>query len=161
MYTCDPGQRFIQALEVRSVFWTDWDFLYLKLVRIPLAVVGVWGHAYCSYFRVKCKTVRLCNHPDFVGIIPILLENPKEICLKIPTVGIAKSRFWRPESYFLQMNKETKHLTWIWVKVKVWTKITEKRNPFRSISDCIAFGQGLLRSALITSNAFSVKTSVK
>ena len=37
---------FIQALEVRSVFLDRLNFLYLKLVRIPLTVGGggVWGH---------------------------------------------------------------------------------------------------------------------
>ena len=91
-------------------------------------------------------------------------------CLKIPnpdatSVGIAKSRFWSQGSYFRQINKETKYLTWIWGKVKVWTKKTANKNPLPSVSGCIAFVQGLLR--LVTSHAFptsgktSVKTSVK
>ena len=78
-------------------------------------------------------------------------------CLKIPnpdasSVGIGKSRFWIPERYFRQINKEMKYLTWIWVKVKVWTKKTENKNPLPSVSGCIAFVQGLLR--LVTSHAF-------
>ena len=79
-------------------------------------------------------------------------------CLKIPnpdaitSVGIEKSRFWSPESYFRQINKETKYLTWIWGKVNVWTKKTANKNPLPSISGCIAFVQGLLR--LVTSHAF-------
>ena len=34
---------FIQALEVRSVFLDRLNFLYLKLVRIPLTVGGGGG----------------------------------------------------------------------------------------------------------------------
>ena len=75
-------------------------------------------------------------------------------CLKIPnpdatSVGIGKSRFLIPESYFRQINKETKYLTWICVKVKVWTKKTANKNPLPSVSGCIAFVESLLR--LVTS----------
>ena len=78
-------------------------------------------------------------------------------CLKIPnpdatSVGIGKSRFWIPESYFRQINKETKYLTWIWVKVKVWTKKTANKNPLPNVCGCIASVQGLLH--LVTSHAF-------
>ena len=88
--------------------------------------------------------------PDFVGL--------SRFCLKIPnhdatSGGIGKSRFWIPESYFRQINKETKYLTWIWVKVKaVWTKKNANKNLLPSVSVCIAFVQGLLR--LVTSHAF-------
>ena len=85
-------------------------------------------------------------------------------CLKIPnpdasSVGIGKSRFWIPERYFRQINKEMKYLTWIWVKVKVWTKKTENKNPLPSVSGCIAFVQGLLR--LVTSLTHAFRTSGK
>ena len=57
--------------------------------------------------------------------------------LKIPnpdatSVGIAKSRFWSPESYLRQINKETKYLTWIWGKVKVWTKKIANKNHYQA-----------------------------
>ena len=122
-------QGFIQALEVRSVFLDRLSFLYKKHIRISLIVRGE-------------------NHPDFVGIIPILLENTES---RHYFSRDRKSRFWIPESYFRQINKETKYLTWIWVKVKVWTKKTANKNP-KSVSGCIAFVQGLLH--LVTSHAY-------
>ena len=125
-------QGFIQALEVRSIFLDRLSFLYLKLVRIPLTEGGSedMHTVHTSGWNVKLP--------------------------ECPTIPISSglSRFWIPESYFRQINKETKYLTWIWVKVKVWTKKTANKNPLPSVSGCIAFVQGLLR--LVTSHAFRI-----
>ena len=79
----------------------------------------------------------MSNHPDFVGIIPILLENPESRRnfgrdRKIPILNPGK---------LFSSNKQGNeiYLTWIWVKVKVWTKKTANKNPLPSVSGCIAF----------------------
>ena len=93
---------------------------------------------------------------NFLKSLMIRNENSKQFfCLKIPnpdatSVGIAKSKFWIPESYFRQINKETKYLTWIWVKIKVWTKKTANKNPLPSVSGCIAFVLGHFEPAANT-----------
>ena len=103
-----------------------------------------WKSSRKMSFLLKCHGVS--NHPDLAVIIPILLENPESRRnfgrdRKIPILN--------PRSYFRQINKETKYLTWIWVKVKVWTKNSANKNPLPSVSGCIAFVQSLLR--LVTS----------
>ena len=115
-----------------------------------------WKSAFRSHLIIIRKKSGNIKSTAECPTIPIS-SGLSRFCLKIPnpkvtSVGIGKSRFWCPESYFRQINKETKYLTWIWDKVKVWTKKNKNKNPLPSVSDCIAFVQGLLR--LVTSHVF-------
>ena len=140
--TCCVG--ISEMIKLSTLFLNSWAILLHVILMKKLFV---------SKLSVKLNMI-------FVSYIVgsrVLSNHPSWFCLKIPnpdatSVGIGKSQFWSPESYFRQINKETKYLTCIWGKVKVWTKKTANKNALPSVSGCIAFVQGLLR--LVTSHAF-------
>ena len=153
---CKCGQNLV-LYACKRFSWESFPQSWFKEPTHSECNAWVKQYAHWQTLRFVVQTLRysyrVSNHPDFMWIIPILLEYPDEYN-DATSVGIGKSRFWIPESYFRQINKETKYLTWIWVKVKVWTKKTANKNPSLNVCGCIAFMQGLLR--LVTSHAFRI-----
>ena len=124
-------------LDLSSAF--DFDTidhtLLLERLHHRYGMCGTVRKWFLSYLANHSQSVRIKDaaSPDkslLYAECPTIPISPglSRFCLKIPTdpdatsVGIEKSRFWIPETYFRQINKETKYLTWIWLKVKVWTK---------------------------------------
>ena len=95
----------------------------------------------------------MSNHPDFVGIIPILLENPESRRnfgrdRKIPILNPRIRKLFSSN----KQGNEILDLDLRKSQGKVWTKKIANKIPLPSVSGSIAFMQGLLR--LVTSHAF-------